>query len=189
MIMLYTLYFFIKDGAHILRTAMHLLPLGDQYEQQLYQRFVSTTRATLKGTLFIGIIQGSIGGLTFFLAGVPAALFWSVIMIVLSIIPAVGATPILGITAIILFILGNYSGAIILVVGLMITGLIDNVLRGPLVGKDTQLHPLFIFFSTLGGLSIFGLSGVVLGPVLMALAVSMVEIYQQMYKIQLNKTD
>lgn len=188
-IMLYSLYFFIKDGEKILRKIMYLLPLGDRYEQQLYSRFISTTRATLKGTLFIGIIQGAIGGLAFFIAGVPAALFWSVIMIVLSIIPAVGASPVLGGGAIILAILGDYRGALIIVIGLVCAGLIDNILRAPLVGKDTQMHPLLIFFSTLGGLSVFGISGVVVGPVLMALAISMLEIYQQIYRPELKKAD
>lgn len=188
-IMLYSLYFFIKDGERILRKIMFILPLGDSYEQQLYQRFVSTTRATLKGTLLIGMIQGVIGGLAFWIAGVPAALFWSVIMIVLSIIPAVGASPVLGGGALIFAVLGNYTGAIILVVGLVCAGLIDNILRGPLVGKDTQLHPLLIFFSTLGGLGVFGISGVVIGPVLMALAVSMLEIYQHIYRPELKKAD
>lgn len=188
-IMLYSLYFFIKDGAVILRKLMYILPLGDKYEQQLYSRFVSTTRATLKGTLLIGIIQGAIGGLAFFLADVPAALFWALVMIVLSIIPAVGASPVLGSGAIILFILGDYTGMIILIVGLICAGLIDNVLRGPLVGKDIQMHPLLIFFSTLGGLTVFGISGVVIGPVLMALAISMLEIYQQIYRPELKKAD
>ncbi|MFA5995677.1 MAG: AI-2E family transporter [Patescibacteria group bacterium] len=188
-IMLYTLYFFIKDGAGMLKKAMYLLPLGDHYEQRLYDRFTSTTRATLKGTVLIGIIQGVIGGLVFFITGIPGAAFWGMIMIVVSIIPSVGAGTVLFIGSVLAFFQGNLTAAIILLVGTVIAGLIDNVLRGPLVGKDTQMHPLLIFFSTLGGLTVFGVSGIVIGPVITALLISLLEIYQHIYKPELDKAD
>ena len=166
---------------------MHLLPLGDAYEARLYQRFVSTTRATLKGTILIGTIQGTIGGLALVIAGVPAALFWGVIMIMLSIIPGVGATVILLPTIIIQLATGNWWQAVLIAVAWGIASVVDNFLRGPLVGKDIQMHPLFIFFATLGGLLAFGVSGVVIGPVITAFLISIWQIYEEKYHQSLVK--
>ncbi len=184
-IMMYTLFFFLKDGKKFLKRLMHLLPLGDEYEERLYQRFVSTTRATLKGTIVIGTVQGTIGGIALLIAGVPGAIFWAVIMIVFCIIPGVGAAIVLVPTAIILAITGAWWQMIVVLVALLIAGTIDNFLRGPLVGKDTQMHPLFIFFSTLGGLLAFGISGVVIGPVITAFLISIWGMYEEKYHADL----
>lgn len=180
-IMLYTLFFFLKDGKSFLKRLMHLLPLGDEYEERLYQRFVSTTRATLKGTTLIGIVQGSIGGIALLITGVPAAIFWAVIMIVCCIIPGVGAAIVLVPTTIVFAITGQWWQAITVLVALGIASTVDNLLRGPLVGKDVQMHPLFIFFATLGGLLAFGISGVVIGPVITAFLISIWEMYEEKY--------
>jgi len=188
-VMMYALYYFLKDGEKILKKLMYLLPLGDRYEKMLYGRFVSTARATLKGTVVIGLIQGIIGGLAFLITGVPAAAFWGMIMIILSIIPAVGAFVILLPAAIIMFLMGNMWQAVVILVALVAASSIDNFLRGPLVGKDAQMHPLFIFFATLGGLLAFGISGVVIGPVLAAFLLSIWRIYEQKYKPELDKAD
>ncbi len=186
-IMLYTLYFFLKDGPTFLKKLMHLLPLGDEYEQRLYERFVSTSRATLKGTLLIGLVQGSIGGVALVVTGVPGALFWAVIMILCCIIPGVGTTLVLVPTAIILALTGNWWQAVVVIAALLVASTIDNVMRGPLVGKDIQMHPLFIFFATLGGLLAFGISGVVIGPIITAFLLSIWEMYEQKYHQDLVK--
>ncbi|MFA6475541.1 MAG: AI-2E family transporter [Patescibacteria group bacterium] len=186
-IMLYTLFFFLKDGSHFLKTIMHLLPLGDTYEERLYDRFVSTTRATLKGTIVIGVIQGTAGCITLLLAGVPGALFWGVIMIVCSIIPGVGTSLVLIPTLITLVIMGQWWPAVIVLIGWLFATTIDNFIRGPMVGKDAQMHPLFILFATLGGLLSFGLSGVVIGPVITALLLSIWQIYEEKYHDDLVK--
>lgn len=188
-IMLYTLFYFLKDGKVLLLKLMHLVPLGDKYEKELYTRFVSTAKATLKGTLLIGAIQGVIGGLALIITGVPAAAFWGVIMVVLSIIPGIGAIIILLPAAVILFLSGSIWQGVVVVIATIIASVIDNVLRGPLVGKDAQMHPLLIFFATLGGLLSFGLSGVVIGPVITAFFLSMWNIYEQKYKAELEKDD
>lgn len=188
-IMLYTLYYFIRDGKAILKKLMHLLPLGDQNERELFKRFVSTTRATLKGTLLIGAIQGIIGTVAFLICGIPAALFWGIIMVVLSIIPGIGATIVMVPAIIILLLTGNVWQAVVVLIALVIASLIDNVLRGPLVGKDTQMHPLLIFFATLGGLLSFGITGIIIGPVITAFFLSIWEIYAQKYKADLDKSD
>ena len=188
-VMMYALYYFLKDGEGILRKLMYLLPLGDRYETMLFERFVSTARATLKGTVVIGLVQGVIGGLALLVTGVPAAAFWGLIMVILSIIPAVGAFVVLLPAAIVMLIMGNIWQAVVILVALVVSSLVDNLLRGPLVGKDAQMHPLFIFFATLGGLLAFGISGVVIGPVLAAFLLSIWGIYEQKYKAELDKAD
>lgn len=185
-IMLYALFYFLRDGDHFLKRLMHLLPLGDDNEQHLYDRFVSTVRATLKGTVVIGILQGSIGGIAFAIAGVPAAAFWGIVMVVLSIIPGVGASLVMLPGAVLLFLFGYTWQAIVVTCAMLIAGTIDNVIRGPLVGKDTQMHPLLIFLATIGGLVAFGASGFVMGPVITALALSLWDMYEHKYHSQLK---
>ncbi len=187
-IMLYTLFYFLRDGDRFLKRLMSLLPLGDRYELLLYRRFVSTAKATLKGTVLIGAIQGLIGGLAFVITGMPAAVFWGMIMVIVAIIPGVGASLILVPTIVIMLILGNWWQAVVLTIALVISGLIDNVLRGPLVGKDIQLHPLLIFFATLGGIIAFGVSGVVIGPIITAFLISIWQIYEEKYKTELERS-
>lgn len=185
-IMLYTLFFFLRDGKRMLNRLMHLSPLGDEYEEMLYKRFTSTARATLKGTLIIGVVQGTLGGILFALTGVQGALIWGVLMTILSIIPGVGAGLIWLPTGVIMLALGHTGqGLTILLVGFFVISLIDNLLRPPLVGRDTQMHPLLILFSTLGGIAAFGISGFVIGPVVTALFLAIISIYDHYYKREL----
>lgn len=188
-IMLYALFYFFKDGKRILKKLIYLIPLGDRYEKLFFEKFTSTTKATIKGTLVIGLIQGVIGTIAFLITGVPASAFWGLIMIVFSIIPGLGAAIIMVPAALIMLLLGNFWQAIVIVIFLTIASLIDNLLRGPLVGKDTQMHPLLIFFATLGGLLAFGITGIIIGPVITAFFLSIWEIYQKKYKSYLDKDD
>jgi len=184
-LMLYSLYYFLKDGAGILKKLMRLSPLGDQYESLLYQRFTSTTKATLKGTLILGGIQGTMGGILFWITGVQGAFVWGFIMVLLGIIPAVGPALIIGIAGIAMLASGAIWQAITLLIGAGVVSIVDNLLRGPLVGKDTQMHPLVVLLTTLGGLIVFGLSGFVIGPVLAALFISVMSIYKHYYRNEL----
>ena len=186
-IMLYTLYYFLKDGKKILERLMHLSPLGDNYEKLLFHRFTSTARATLKSTLIVGGIQGTLGGIMFLIAGVQGAFIWGVIMVILSIIPAVGSFLVWFPAGIIMFALGNiWQGVFIILFGSIVIGMIDNLLRPPLIGKDIQMHPLIVLFSTLGGLAIFGISGFVIGPIIAALFLSVLSIYDHYYSKELS---
>lgn len=186
-ITLYSLFFFLRDGARMLKRLMRLSPLGDEYEAMLYTRFTSTARATLKGTLLIGGLQGILGGLLFWVTGIEGALIWGVIMILLSIIPAIGCSIVWFPTGIIMLAMGNiWQGVTILIFGLLVISTIDNLVRPSLVGKDIQLHPLLVLFSTLGGIFLFGISGFIIGPVLSALFVSVMSIYEHHYKKELN---
>jgi predicted PurR-regulated permease PerM len=186
-LMLYSLYYFFRDGKRMLTRLMHLSPLGDTYEEMLYERFTSTARATLKGTLIIGIVQGSIGGLLFLGTGVDGAVIWGVLMAIFSIVPGIGASLIWFPAGLIMLALGQvWEGITILVVGMFVISLIDNIIRPPLVGRDTQMHPLLILFSTLGGIATFGISGFVIGPVVISLFLAIMNIYDHYYKKELS---
>ncbi len=186
-VMIYTLFFFLKDGKRMLTRLMHLCPLGDVYEAMLYQRFTSTARATLKGTIVIGMLQGTLGGILFAITGIEGALVWGVLMILLSLIPGVGSAIIWLPAGIIMLALGNiWQGVTILAVGMFVISLVDNLLRPMLVGKDSQMHPILILFSTLGGIALFGISGFVIGPVLTALFLAVMSIYEHYYKKELQ---
>ena len=185
-IMIYTLFYFLKDGPKMLKRLMHLSPLEDQYEKKLYEKFTATASATLKSTLIIGGIQGTLGGLTFWLAGIKAALIWGVIMVIIAIIPSLGAAIIMLPAAIVLGLIGNMLSAVIVLIGAVIVSLIDNFLRPPLIGKDIEMHPLLVLFSTLGGLVIFGISGFIIGPIIASLFLAIISIYDYYYKQELD---
>ena len=176
--MLYTMFFFLMDGDKLVHKILYYLPLQDQDEQRILERFTSVTRATLKGTAVIGMLQGCLAGIAFWVVGIPSAVFWGTIMAVLSIIPGIGTALIWGPAVIILAAGGNYlkAGGLGIFCALVI-GSIDNLLRPILVGKDTQMHELMIFFGTLGGIIMFGIMGMIIGPIVAALFITIWEIY------------
>ena len=188
-IVLYTLFFFLIDGDRFLYYVLYYLPLNDEDETKLLKRFTSVTRATLKGTAVIGFLQGSLAGIALYFAGIPSALFWAVAMMVLSVVPGVG-TALVWVPAVIYLIVGGeYLTATLLAVFCgVVVGTVDNVLRPKLVGNDTQLHELLIFFSTLGGLIMFGFMGFVIGPIIAALFVTIWELYGDEFQDWLPST-
>ena len=182
-IMLYTMFFFLMDGNKLLARILYYLPLQNEEEQQLLARFTSVTRATIKGTIVICILQGGLAGVGFFMAGIKGAAFWGTVMGVLSIIPGIG-TGIVWIPAVVFLIA---SGAYTKGIGLalfcgLVVGSVDNLVRPSLVGKDTQMHDLFILFGTLGGIALFGVVGIIIGPIIAALFVTVWEIYGAVFK-------
>ena len=182
-VMLYTMFFFFLDGDKLLYKILYYLPLQDEDEQRMLDKFTSVTRATLKGTAVIGILQGGLAGFAFWVVGIPSAVFWGTIMAVLSIIPGVGTALIWGPAAIILAAGGSFlkAGGLAVFCAIVV-GSIDNLLRPILVGKDTQMHELMIFFGTLGGIIIFGVMGIIIGPIVAALFVTIWEIYGVAFK-------
>ncbi|MCW1930411.1 MAG: AI-2E family transporter [Candidatus Kerfeldbacteria bacterium] len=184
-IMLYSLYYLLKDGEHWLKRFWHLIPLGEENEKILTERFISTTKATLKGSILIGIGQGLTGGIVFALIGIPAAAFWGLIMIIAAMIPAVGTAFVWVPTALYLFATQQWAPALILSAAGLAMGTFDNVIRPSLVGKDVQMHPVVILFSTLGGIGVFGISGVVIGPIIAGFLISVLSMYEQRYEAQL----
>lgn len=177
-VMLYAMYFFLISGGRLMDRILYYVPLQDGDERRLLDKFSSVTRATLKGTAVIGCLQGGLAGLAFFAVGIPSAVFWSVIMMVLSIIPGIGTALVWVPAAAILAAGGAWGKAIGLAVFCgAVVGSIDNVLRPRLVGQDTQMPDLLILLSTLGGISLFGILGFIIGPIVAALFVTVWEIY------------
>ncbi len=186
-IMIYALFFFLKDGEKLLKKLAHLSPLGDKHEITIYKKFTSTARAVLKGTLIVGAIQGFLGGILFYIVGIEGALIWGIIMMLFSVVPGFGSYVIWLPAALMMFILGNiWQGVLVMIFGALVISTIDNFLRPILVGKDTQMHPLLILFSTLGGLIFFGISGFIIGPIITALLLSLWEMYEQYYQDELS---
>jgi predicted PurR-regulated permease PerM len=177
-ILLYTLFFLLMDGPGLLRKMTSYLPLREAEKELVLDKFVSVTRATLRGTLVIGIVQGTLGGLSFWVAGIDGALFWGTMMVVLSVLPVVGGALVWVPAVIILAATGNWQSALGLTLfNALIVGSVDNVLRPRLVGRDTEMHDLMILFSTLGGIGAFGPMGFIIGPILAAVFMTSWEIF------------
>lgn len=182
-IMLYVMFYFLTMGDLLLQKILFFLPLDDLNEQRLLYRFTSVTRATIKGTLIIGIIQGTVCGIAFAIAGIDGPVFWGTLMAVMSIVPAFGTAIIWFPALLILALAGNFTGVIVLAVLCgAVAGNLDNIVRPRLVGKDTEMHDLFVLFGTLGGLSMFGLLGIIIGPIVAALFITIWEIYGVVFK-------
>lgn len=169
-VMLYLLFFLLRDSTSLVPSLMQLIPLQDDHRHKLFQKFATVVRATVKGNIVIAATQGLLGGLMFTFLGIQGALFWGVLMAFLSLLPAVGASLIWVPVAIYFLVTGAWwQGITLTVFGIMVIGLIDNLLRPILVGKDTKLPDYVVLISTLGGLSVFGLNGFVIGPLFAAL--------------------
>jgi predicted PurR-regulated permease PerM len=178
LIMLYTMFFFLIDGQKLIEKILYYLPLKDHDERRMLDKFTSVTRATLKGTAVIGILQGVLAGAAFAVVGIQGPVFWGAIMAVLSFIPGIGSALVWGPAVIILAATGHLAKAIGLgVFCAAVVGSIDNLLRPVLVGRDTQMHELMILFGTLGGIIMFGVVGVIIGPIIAALFVTVWDIY------------
>jgi predicted PurR-regulated permease PerM len=172
-LMLYLLFFFLRDGPRLLDTLVRALPLGDHRERYLLEQFAAVSRATIKGTLVVGIVQGAIGGIAFAVLGIGAPVLWGVVMALLSILPAVGSAIVWLPAAIALIVNGQVVGGIaLIVIGALVIGSVDNVLRPILVGRDTRMPDYLILLSTLGGLAAFGLAGIIIGPIIAAFFLS-----------------
>ncbi len=172
-IMLYLLFFLFRDGHSLALSMRRASPLKDRYTDQIFAKFASVVRATVKGNVIIAIIQGTIGGVMFWLIGIEAALLWGVLMSLLSLLPAVGAALVWGPVAAFLLLSGEYGkGLALLAVGTLVISMIDNLLRPQLVGKDLRLPDYVILISTVGGISLFGINGFVIGPLIAALFVA-----------------
>ena len=182
-VMLYAMYFFLIDGDKLLHKILYYLPLEDHDERRILDKFTSVARATLKGTAVIGLLQGILAGLAFAVVGIPSAVFWGAIMTVLSIIPSIGSAIVWVPAALILAATGSLAKGIGLAVFCaVVVGSMDNLLRPILVGKDTQMHELMIFLGTLGGIFMFGVIGVIIGPIIAALFVTVWDIYGVSFK-------
>lgn len=179
-VMIYALYFFFRDGDAILGRALRLCFLESGRGRILYEHFVATARATLKATLLLGGLQGLSGGIIFYITGIEGAMIWGLLMMVLAILPGIGCSVIWAPAGVIMLLGGHlWEGITILVFGVVVISLGDNLLRPMLIGSDVALHPLLIFLSTLGGLVVFGLSGFVMGPIIASLFLALWDMYDK----------
>lgn len=172
-LMLYIAFFMLRDGSYLVDLMVRALPLGDTRERMLFALFAEVTRATIKGNVVIAMMQGLIGGLTLWALGVHGALLWGVLMAFASLIPAVGSALVWIPIALYLTAIGETTSALILVgIGAGVIGMLDNVLRPILVGRDTKLPDYLVLLSTLGGIGMFGINGFVIGPLVAALFIA-----------------
>lgn len=182
-IMLYVMFFLLRDGKHIVAGLIKALPLGDDRERLIFKKFAEVTRATIKGNLVIAIVQGTLGGLIFWAFDIPAALLWGVVMTILSLIPIIGSGLIWGPVAIYMIVTGDiWQGLTLLIFGVAVIGLVDNFLRPILVGRDTRMPDYIVLLSTLGGLALFGAHGFVAGPIIASLFITVWGIFMREFQ-------
>ena len=178
---IFTMYYLFRDSKRIRDALCDVIPLERAQSKQIFNRAREVVQASVYGVLVIAAIQGALGGAAFALLGLPSPIAWGVVMFLLSIVPFAGSYLVWIPATLFLAINGNWGKALILTVwGALIIGTIDNFLRPKLVGEKTKLHELLIFFSMIGGLQIFGILGLVLGPVIVAVTLAFIDIFKQM---------
>lgn len=177
-VMLYLLFFFLRDGHLLARRVRNAIPMETAHKYALIDKFATVIRATVKGNLVVACAQGALGGIIFWIMDIHGYVLWGVLMAFLSLLPAVGASLIWGPVSIYFIATGSWvQGTVLAVYGILVIGLVDNVLRPILVGKDTKMPDYVVLISTLGGMSLFGISGFVIGPVIAALFIACWEIF------------
>jgi len=174
---IFTMYYLFRDGERLRAAAYDIMPLSDDKAHEILNRTGEVIGASVYGVLVIAVVQGVLGGLAFWVLGLPSPLLWGVVMIFLSMIPMLGAFIVWVPAAIYLVLMGDWGKAIMLAVwGALVIGSVDNFLRPKLVGERTRLHELLVFFSVLGGLQVFGVLGIVLGPVIVAITIALLDV-------------
>jgi len=186
-IMLYLLFFFFRDADKLQQTLIYYLPIGNVYEKRLFKRFTETSRAVMKGTIAIAVLQGFLGGLTFWIVGVTNPVLWGVAMAILAIIPAVGPAFVWLPASIILLTTGSiWEGVTIMVVGILLVSLIDEFLRPILIGRGSKMPDSITLLATIGGLATFGISGFMVGPIIAAFFLSLWVMFGERYHKELS---
>lgn len=180
LLVIFTLYYLFRDSATIRQAVYDSIPIEEAKTHDIAVRTKAVIGATVYGSLLIAAIQGALGFFIFWVLGLPSPLLWGVVMFFLSMIPMAGAFLVWAPAALYLALTGAFTQAMILVAwGVIVVGSIDNVLSPRLVGKRAKMHELLIFFGVLGGVSVFGVIGVVLGPVLVAVTLALLEMVRQ----------
>jgi predicted PurR-regulated permease PerM len=169
-VMMYLLFFLLRDGRALVAKVIEAIPLEPAHKRELINKFTTVTRATVKGNVVVAITQGLLGGLAFWFLGIQGTLLWTVLMSFLSLLPAIGAGLIWAPVAIYFLASGQLAqGLGLILYGVLVIGMVDNVLRPILVGKDTRMPDYVVLISTIGGMALLGISGFVIGPVIAAL--------------------
>ena len=179
-IMLYLLFFFLRDGGALSRRIKEAIPLEADIKRNLFSKFTTVIRATVKGNIVVAVMQGALGGLIFWFLGIHAPVLWGTLMAFLSLLPAVGAAIVWIPVAIYFLATGAiWQGVALIAYGVLVIGLVDNILRPILVGKDTKMPDYVVLVSTIGGMSLFGLNGFVIGPVIAAMFMAAWDIFMK----------
>ena len=186
---LFTMFYFFRDGRDLLRRLRALIPLDREHKNAIATRFSAVARATVKGTLVIALVQGTLSGLTLWIFGVGSPFLWGVVATFLAVIPLMGSWLVLYPAALFQILTGHlWQGIGILLMTVIVIVNIDNLLRPRLVGQETGMHDLMVFFSTLGGISMFGPMGFIVGPMVAALFLSLLDIYSAEFRDDLDAT-
>ena len=179
-IMLYLLFFFLRDGGALSRRIKEAIPLEGEIKRQLFGKFTTVIRATVKGNIVVAVLQGALGGMIFWFLGIHAPVLWGTLMAFLSLLPAVGAAIVWIPVAVYFLVTGAiWQGVLLIAYGVLVIGLVDNILRPVLVGKDTKMPDYVVLVSTIGGMSLFGLNGFVIGPVIAAMFMAAWDIFMK----------
>jgi len=182
-VMFYAMFFFLRDGRKIMERFLYYIPMQDDERDAMVERFMSITKATVKGTLLIGLIQGTLGGIAFYFAGINGAAFWGAVMVVMSVIPGIGPALVWIPVVVSLYFAGDSLTATLLLVWCAgVVGTIDNVLRPRLVGQGARMPDLMILIGTIGGLYLFGPIGLALGPIICGLFLTALDFYAAAYR-------
>jgi predicted PurR-regulated permease PerM len=190
LLMLYLLFFFLRDGGELSRRIRDAVPLREEQQRALLTKFTVVTRAMFKGNLLVAAVQGALGGLIFWFLGIHAAVLWAVVMAFLSLLPAVGAAAVWLPVALYFLATGDvWRGLVLILYGAFVIGLVDNLLRPYLVGKDTQMPDYIVLISTLGGIAVFGLDGLIIGPVIAAMFIAIWDIFSASSRSPQNDRD
>src|SRR5690606_15255447 len=172
-IMLYLLFFLLRDGSLLSARLRAAIPLSDSRKIHLLRKFTTVIRATVKGNIAVAAAQGALGGVIFYILGIQGPVLWGVVMAFLSLLPAIGAGLVWAPVAIYFLVSGEvWQGVALALYGVLVIGMVDNVLRPLLVGKDTKMPDYVVLISTLGGMALFGLNGFVIGPLIAALFIA-----------------
>jgi predicted PurR-regulated permease PerM len=172
-VMLYLLFFLLRDGGQLTHQAKAAIPLDPELQHNLSVKFTQVVRATMKGNVVIAIVQGALGGLIFWILGVQAPVLWAAVMAFLSLLPAVGTAIVWIPVAVYFFVTGAiWQGFVLVAFGVLIIGLVDNIARPLLVGRDTKMSDYVILMATIGGMAVFGLNGFVIGPLIAAMFIA-----------------
>jgi len=186
-ITLFIMFYFFRDGESLIPRIKYFIPMNDRYIDEIIERFAAVSRATIRGSILIGLVQSTIGALTLWIFGVGSPALWGVVMFILSLIPVMGAWLVLHPAALIQILTGHvWQGVAIFLITILVISTIDNLMRPRLVGHYTGMHDLIVFFSAMGGLQMFGPVGVILGPIIAALFITILDIYSREFKSHLE---
>ena len=172
-VMLYLLFFLLRDGTGLSRKIKRAIPLRAAQRDALLEKFTVVAQAIIRGSLLIAALQGALGGLIFWVLGIHAPILWAVLMAFLSLLPAIGSSIVWFPVAVYLLLSGSiWEGLVLMLFGALVISLVDNLLRPFLIGKSTSIPDYVVLISTLGGISVFGLNGFVIGPMLAAMFIA-----------------